>query len=127
LSKGLMIQDMEYGGLNLTSKAYAVFKGEKVSVSHILPETLPEKILPDEIPEYDRELFEILRKMRKKLADHTGVPPYVIFSDKTLIGMATFFPGNENELLQIHGIGAVKLEKYGKIFLDIIEEYRNKD
>ena len=127
LSKRLMIQDMEYGGLNLTAKAYAVFKGEKVSVSHILPETLPEKILPGEIPEYDRELFEILRKTRKKLADRTGVPPYVIFSDKTLIGMATFFPGSENELLKIHGIGTVKLEKYGKIFLDIIEEYRNKD
>jgi len=127
LSKRLMIQDMEYGGLNLTAKAYAVFKGEKVSVSHILPETLPEKILPGEIPEYDRELFEILRKTRKKLADRTGVPPYVIFSDKTLIGMAIFFPGSEDELLKIHGIGTVKLEKYGKIFLNIIEEYRNKD
>ena len=77
----------------------------------------------DDHKDYDRDLFEILRKERKQLADKSKVPPYVIFSDKTLIEMATFFPQSKQSMLDIHGVGAVKHDKYCQVFLDIIQEY----
>ncbi len=55
----------------------------------------------DDYKDYDRDLFEILRKERKQLADKSKVPPYVIFSDKTLIEMATFFPQSKQSMLDI--------------------------
>jgi len=57
------------------------------------------------------------------LADATGVPPYVIFSDKTLVEMATYFPHSRETLLDIHGVGAVKCEKFGATFLQIIARF----
>ncbi len=123
LIKGLMVQDMDYGGLRLTEAAYSVFKGTQVFVSRILPETPPKTSVAVDVSEYDRELFETLRRKRKELADIANFPPYVIFPDKSLMEMATLFPKNESELLRIHGVGDAKLKKYGKIFLEIIEAY----
>jgi ATP-dependent DNA helicase RecQ len=74
-------------------------------------------------PDHDKDLFEILRKKRKNLADDAGVPPYVIFSDRTLIEMASYFPQNMESFLDIHGVGIVKREKYGSIFLGLIQKY----
>jgi ATP-dependent DNA helicase RecQ len=61
--------------------------------------------------------------LRKNLADDTGVPPYVIFSDRTLIELAAYFPQTMESLLDIHGVGIVKREKYGSIFLNLIQKY----
>ncbi len=63
------------------------------------------------------ELFERLRALRKAIADEAGVPPYVVFSDKTLRGMIRRLPQTEDELLEVSGVGAVKLERYGAAFL----------
>jgi ATP-dependent DNA helicase RecQ len=57
------------------------------------------------------------------LADAAGVPPYVIFSDKTLVEMAAYFPQGRESLLNISGVGKVKYERYGTAFLAIIKEY----
>ena len=73
--------------------------------------------------EYDQELFDLLRNRRKQLATEANVPPYVIFSDKTLTEMATVFPQSKESLLNISGVGTVKLRKYGRIFLFLIQEY----
>jgi ATP-dependent DNA helicase RecQ len=127
LHKGLMVQDMEFGGLKLTKKAWAVLHG-KATFSGRLEEESADDIssrasMKETMPEHDRGLFDILRKKRKEVADAANVPPYVIFSDKTLIEMAAFFPQTKERLLEMHGIGLVKLEKYGSIFLKIIQEY----
>jgi ATP-dependent DNA helicase RecQ len=76
----------------------------------------------------DYKLFEILRLLRKSIANAENVPPYIIFQDFTLKEMATFFPQTEEELLKIKGVGNVKLEKYGRRFLEKIVGYcgRNK-
>jgi ATP-dependent DNA helicase RecQ len=66
----------------------------------------------------DEELFQRLRALRKRLADERQVPPYVVFSDKTLRGMVRRRPTTEEELLEVSGVGAVKLERYGAAFLD---------
>ena len=73
-----------------------------------------------DILDYDEALFEKLRVLRKKLASEQGVPPYVIFSDRSLHEMARDCPTNAAELLNISGVGAAKLTRYGKAFLDVI-------
>jgi ATP-dependent DNA helicase RecQ len=62
-------------------------------------------------------IFEQLRGLRSSIAKTNGVPPYVVFSDKTLQEMAQRLPQNKSEMLQVGGIGDVKFERYGKEFL----------
>ncbi len=73
--------------------------------------------------EYASELFEILRAKRKIIAEEEEVPAFVVFSDKTLKEMATYFPQTEETFRQIHGVGAAKVEKYADEFLAIIRAY----
>ena len=68
----------------------------------------------------DEALFEKLRAVRKRLADAEGVPAYIVFSDAALRGMASRRPRTEGELLQVPGVGPVKLERYGAAFLDAL-------
>ncbi len=63
------------------------------------------------------ELFERLRVLRKRIADEASVPPYVVFSDASLRDMCAKLPANEEEFLEVSGVGATKLERYGKAFL----------
>lgn len=70
----------------------------------------------------DKALFQEMRQLRKKLADEADVPPYVVFSDATLTELARYRPKTEAELLNINGIGARKLERYGSAFLRLLRE-----
>lgn len=69
------------------------------------------------------ELFEELRALRKAIADEDGIPPYIVFSDKALRGMADARPHNEEEFLAISGVGAAKLEHYGAQFMAAIRQF----
>jgi len=73
--------------------------------------------------DYDTALFEMLRQTRKQMADNLGVPPYVVFPDKTLMEMAHFFPHSEESLLGLHGVGAAKLKRFAAEFLHVITQY----
>ena len=73
--------------------------------------------------EYALELFERLRTKRKTIADKEGVPAFVVFHDKTLREIATYFPRTEDEFEQIYGISRTKVEKYADDFLSIIQAY----
>lgn len=75
---------------------------------------------PMDVGAEDEELFQRLRALRKQLADEAGVPPYVVFNDKTLRGMVRLRPKNEEELLQVAGVGQTKLQRYGDAFLDAL-------
>jgi ATP-dependent DNA helicase RecQ len=68
-------------------------------------------------------LFTQLRQKRKALADEANVPPYVIFNDRSLAEMATYYPQSIASFGQIHGVGQSKLEKYADIFLPLIQAY----
>jgi len=72
---------------------------------------------------HDASLFAILRQLRRDLAEKEGVPPYVLFSDKSLRQMCSLFPQTPEALLVVHGVGQVKLERYGKPFLEAIAAY----
>ena len=69
------------------------------------------------------DLFEILRKLRLEIAKEESMPPYIIFSDKTLIDMCVKKPSDEEEMLNVSGVGANKLKKYGQRFLQEIQKF----
>lgn len=69
------------------------------------------------------ELFEKLKTVRRQLATKYDLPPYLIFSDATLLSMAQKLPTDEDSLLEVSGVGAFKLERYGKAFLTAIKAH----
>lgn len=69
------------------------------------------------------DLFEVLRKLRLEIAKEESMPPYIIFSDKTLIDMCVKKPSDEEEMLNVSGVGENKLKKYGQRFLEEIQKF----
>jgi len=74
------------------------------------------------LSEADEALFEILRALRTEIAKEEKVPPYIVFSDKTLIHMCVVKPRTKTEMLSVSGVGEFKYEKYGERFLDCVRE-----
>jgi len=72
---------------------------------------------------YDENLFTLLKKLRKRVADEKNLPPYVIFQDPSLEEMATTYPTNKDELAQVNGVGMGKVSKFGSPFLEVINQY----
>jgi ATP-dependent DNA helicase RecQ len=77
--------------------------------------------------EYDRDLFETLCLLRKKIADEQGVPPYVVFGDLALRQMAFYLPQSEENFARISGVGEEKLKQYGQIFTGVIQTYAKEN
>lgn len=73
--------------------------------------------------EADDGLFELLRQLRRQIAQRDRIPPYVVFADSTLKEMSRHCPMNEREMRQIKGVGELKLERYGQDFLRVIRGY----
>jgi ATP-dependent DNA helicase RecQ len=73
--------------------------------------------------DYDQELFEELRKLRRDLADRQNVPPFVVFGDISLRHMATAFPQSLESFSRTPGVGKAKLEQYGEWFVVAIRAY----
>ena len=82
---------------------------------------------PSEDLDYDGTLFEHLRTVRTQEAAVLKVPPYVVFGDKTLQEMATFFPQSTPALLQISGVGDRKCAQFGEKFLTVIRWYAKQN
>ena len=78
---------------------------------------------PTLIADYDEGLFQQLRDLRRRLADSRNIPPYVIFGDTTLRYMAAVFPQTIEGLARAPGVGAIKLEQYGRQFVEVIRAY----
>jgi ATP-dependent DNA helicase RecQ len=125
---GYLRQDVaSYSVLRLTEAARPLLRGEEqLILAKPRPRVAPEKKAPRKKVgelDYDRELFENLRALRKRLADEAGVPPYVIFGDATLAEMAAYLPEDRQALLDINGVGKLKLRRYGDEFLEEIRGY----
>ena len=127
IHRGFLEQDIaNYSVLHLTPQARSILKGEKQLIlakprNKPAPIKTPKKPKFENIP-HDPALFEKLRQLRKELATEAQVPPYVIFSDATLIQMSARKPATREALLEISGVGQKKLESYGKVFLTAINE-----
>ncbi len=119
--QGLLSRN-EFNGIALTDKAMQVLKnGLKVEARmDIAPAAKKSKTID---LNYDEALFEDLRQYRKQLADELKVPPYVIFTDKSLAEMATLYPQSEQGFLSINGVGQKKLDSFGADFIQRIRAY----
>ena len=124
----LLNRNPQHGSLRLTRKGWAVLRDKEQfwgfpvnSSNHIDEES--SNTTSKEPSEYSHELFEQLRTTRRELADAGDVPPYVIFHDKTLQEMAAQLPQSVETFMQIHGVGAAKVQKYADVFLPIICAY----
>jgi ATP-dependent DNA helicase RecQ len=125
IQKGLLQQSSDfYRVLRLTPKAMEVLRSREPILGILLPAeaTSAKKKKPGEI-DYDADLFAVLREKRKVLAEAAGVPPYVIFSDRTLAEIAAYYPMTPESLKRVNGIGQVKFERYGEMLLDLVQEY----
>jgi ATP-dependent DNA helicase RecQ len=117
-------------GYGLTEKSWSVLRGEKKVRLRKDPRLIGHKKAgktsirpgPDLTDDSARQLFEKLRRLRLDLSKNLGVPPFVIFHDKTLKEMASFKPSSHGEFLQINGVGERKAEKFGDAFLKAINE-----
>jgi len=72
--------------------------------------------------DYDVEMYDRLRSLRTQIASEKCIPPYIVFSDKTLKDLSNKQPRSKAEMLEVHGIGDVKFERYGKAFLSLMED-----
>lgn len=72
---------------------------------------------------YDQDLFDILKRLRKDVADEKELPPYVIFQDPSLEEMATTYPTTKEELAQVNGVGMGKVNRFGTDFINAIKDY----
>ena len=125
IQQKLLARHMKHGSVKLTQTGWAVLRGKKVSGTPVETgrKASGHGVPSGETAPYDRQLFEQLRTKRKELADTANVPPYVIFSDRSLQEMATYFPRSETTLERLHGIGQAKITRYADIFLPIIAAY----
>ncbi|MEP6594583.1 MAG: DNA helicase RecQ [Ginsengibacter sp.] len=119
--------DGQYPILKLTEKAKDVlYKKQNVYLpSPVNIVIAREPVIYQQHP-YEKHLFDNLKELRKKIAHEENFPAYIIFSDSTLLDLATYLPLSENDLLKISGFGTVKLEKYGQPFLSAVQQYCNQ-
>ncbi|WED26638.1 ATP-dependent DNA helicase RecQ [Vibrio sp. DW001] len=127
IHKGMLCQNITRNStLQLTEEARPLLKGE-MAIELAVPrlDTAVRAAKSNKLANrnYDKKLFSKLRKLRKSIADEVGLPPYVVFSDATLIDMAEILPTSYGEMLAVNGVGQVKLEKYADKFLDAIQEH----
>jgi ATP-dependent DNA helicase RecQ len=133
VAKGLVRVDITgYGALKLTEACRPVLEGdETVELRKDPTPTKPKdgatKTATSRATaletDADEALFEALRETRSALAKEQEVPPYVIFNDTTLLAMVEERPDSLDAFRDLHGVGDVKLERYGETFLDVIREH----
>lgn len=110
-----------HGALHLTEAAHPVLRGEEsVTLRHDTTASRPATVLRTQVSEEDEPLLSALKAKRRALAEAARVPAYVIFPDRTLIEMAEKRPQSLDQMAQVGGVGAKKLESYGRDFLAVI-------
>ena len=128
IAQNLLIVDIaEHSGLKITTKGQDFLKEKKTISLRKYTRKIRKKrsFANDATPllEEDRDLFAALKSARLALAKAQNVPSYVIFHDKTLREMAAIKPSSLTDLAQVHGMGERKMERYGRVFLEVIEQY----
>lgn len=139
LSEYLAVTNDEYAIVKLTGKSGTVLhEGETVSMKMAKEIDHPAKVAGGtkgkkgrkglaagmggaELTEADETLFEKLRALRTEIAKEEKVPPYIVFSDKTLTHMCVVKPVTKAQMLTVSGVGEFKFEKYGERFLDCVK------
>ncbi len=133
IARGYIIMTMdEYPVLKLDRSSMKILKGkEKIFVRkervNIKDKKKSKSIKRKTDFDYDKNLFELFTIKRKEIAAKRGVPPYVIFHNNTFEELAYFKPVTKDAFMEIKGVGEKKYDSYGKIFIEIIENYIEKN
>lgn len=129
----LELSSGEYQTVRLTESSQRILDGEAVhmKVAKEKPRTAPAPKSRTAAPgkgsaadtqDLDRDLFEQLRALRFAIAREEKVPPYIVFSDRTLVQMCILRPQTKAEMLQVSGVGEAKFAKYGEKFLEALRQ-----
>lgn len=129
---GYLEQDLaNYSILRLTPLAHSILRGKETLILakprekyNVLKKKYKAAKANSSASPYDAALFEKLRELRKAIARESRVAPFIIFSDASLVEMASRLPVSDSEFLAINGVGQKKLENYGKLFLHLIREHQ---
>lgn len=133
VQRAYLDQDVgNYSILKLTERSRPLLRGEvevemarpRIRESAAVKKAKKARVVYDS---YDEDLFDRLRAVRMDLAEQAGVPPFVIFHDRTLVELSVHQPRTLDEMGHIHGVGVSKCEKYGPEFITEIEKYLNSD
>jgi ATP-dependent DNA helicase RecQ len=117
----------EYPTLKLTEKANDVlFKKDSVFLAAPIQVQIAKEPEIYQPLAYEKDLFEQLKKLRNRIAHEENVPAYLIFSDSSLLDLATYLPQRKEDLSKISGFGAFKIERYGNAFLERVQDYCNE-
>jgi ATP-dependent DNA helicase RecQ len=130
LHQGLVAETQDgYPVLHLNAESWRVLKGQRsVQVARapkLASSAAKTRASATDVSlgSEDKGLFEVLRTLRKQLADEHALPPYVIFHDATLREMAQRRPASLEQFARIRGIGEAKLARYGQLFIEAIREH----
>lgn len=144
LNEYLMVTNDEYAIVKLTDQSRLVLsEGEQVIMKMAKEQEHQAKVKPEkakkarkglaagyggmEFTKEDEDLFEKLRSLRTVIAKEEKVPPYIVFSDKTLTHMCVVKPQTKTEMLSVSGVGEFKYEKYGERFLECVRAETGSD
>ena len=116
----LATEEGKYPTLKLNRQSVDVLKGKRKVWMYTTPIPTTGEV------DYDTQLFDVLRKRRKEMADRDKVPPYVLFSDMTLKECCRYLPETKEDMLEIKGIGEKKFEAYGTPFLNEIITWKTE-
>ncbi|MDX2272442.1 MAG: DNA helicase RecQ [Cyanobacteriota bacterium] len=121
-----------YSILTLTEKSWEVLRGIRTLEAPPIQPLHSDKLeksnkkqqaISIQLSAAQQQLYQHLRTLRRQVADARSIPPYIIFSDRTLLEMAQRQPSHLNEFAQLHGVGDRKLEDYGGMFLKAIDDF----
>ena len=117
-----------FGALRLTAAARPLLRGETTLTlrEESRSRTSAQRRKADagfQIAQGDQTLWDALRETRLRLADEAGVPPYVVFHDATLKEFVRLRPDTPGAMLEVHGVGQAKLDRYGKAFLEVLAAF----
>ena len=125
----LDIEIGRYGGLTIAEKGYALLRGEQPFYHRAAPPRRPTRkeardALAAALPAPEASLLDVLKRLRLAMAKQRRMPPYLIFSDRTLIDMAKRRPRDVDEFAEVNGVGASKLKNFAIPFLTAIREHQ---
>ncbi|NLD06166.1 MAG: RecQ family ATP-dependent DNA helicase, partial [Synergistaceae bacterium] len=124
----LQVEDGEFPVLSFTDRTTHFLKSDTTLLMRKHEERAEKPLTTQKRKQTEivnEELFDLLRSLRKEFSTAEGVPPYVVFSDKTLSAMCEMLPSDREDFLEVPGVGNVKLEKYGDAFIDVINRWRS--
>jgi ATP-dependent DNA helicase RecQ len=124
LSDGLLASEGDkFPLLRLTARGEKVLYGKKTYTLRMVKEIAQKTASRPTDAIEQPELFEKLREIRSRLAGEQDVPPYVIFSDKSLRDMCCLLPDTEERMLAVHGVGRTKLKSYAEPFMQAVADW----